>query len=102
MKKLTSQNSLNRSKQKQPIAQPANAADDSDGGHSRAGINSEAFVAHLKFVSEHHRQIEKIAIVTDSEFLKIMPHIAGLLVHPKIKQFDLGKTDEALAWLETG
>jgi hypothetical protein len=62
----------------------------------------EAFVAHLKFVSERHRQIERIAIVTDSEFLKIMPHIAGLLVHPKIKQFDVGETDAALAWLETG
>ena len=62
----------------------------------------QAFVAHLKFVSEHHRQIERIAIVTDSEFLKIMPHIASLLVHPKIKQFDLDKTDEALAWLENG
>lgn len=62
----------------------------------------EAFAAHLKFVSEHHRQIERIAIVTDSEILKIMPRIAGLLVHPKIKQFDLGKTDEAIAWLDTG
>ena len=62
----------------------------------------EAFVAHLKFVSEHHRQIERIAIVTDSEFLKIMPQIASLLVHPKLRQFDLEKTDEALAWLESG
>lgn len=62
----------------------------------------EAFVAHLKFISAHHQQIERIAIVTDSEFLKIMPHIAGLLVHPKIKQFGVGQTDEGLAWLETG
>ena len=62
----------------------------------------EAFVAHLKFISEHHRQIERIAIVTDSEILKIMPHIASLLIHPKIKQFDLRETDAALAWLETG
>jgi stage II sporulation SpoAA-like protein len=62
----------------------------------------EAFVAHLKFVSEHHRQIERIAIVTDSGLLKLMPHIAGLLVHPKIRQFDLAETDAALAWLESG
>ena len=62
----------------------------------------EAFAAHLKFVSEHHREIERIAIVTDSALLKVMPHIAGLLVHPKIKQFDLARTDEAVAWLETG
>ena len=43
----------------------------------------EAFMAHLKFVSEHHQQIERIAIVTESELLKIMPHIASLLVHPR-------------------
>jgi len=62
----------------------------------------QAFAAHLKFVSDHHRQIERIAIVTESELLKIMPHIAGLLVHPKIRQFDLGEANEALTWLETG
>jgi hypothetical protein len=62
----------------------------------------EAFVAHLKFVSEHHREIERIAIVTDSALLKVMPHIAGLLVHPKIKQFDPARIDEAVAWLEAG
>ena len=56
----------------------------------------QAFAAHLTFVLEHHRQIERIAIVTDSEILKIMPHIASLLVHPKIRQFDLGKANEAL------
>jgi len=64
--------------------------------------NFEAFVAHLKFVSEHHRQIEKIAVVTDSALLKVMPHFAGLLVHPKIRQFDLSETDAALAWLGSG
>ncbi len=60
----------------------------------------EAFLSHLKFVSEHHQQIQRIAIVTDSELLKIMPHVAGLLVHPKIKQFELDETAAALTWLE--
>ena len=61
----------------------------------------QAFATHLKFVSEHHQQIERIAIVTDSELLKIMPRVASVLVHPKIKQFDVGKLDEAMAWLRT-
>src|SRR6516165_7148970 len=39
-----------------------------------------AFVSHLKFVADHHRQIERIAAVTDTEFLKIMPRIGGHLV----------------------
>jgi hypothetical protein len=31
-----------------------------------------AFVSHLKFVGDHHRQIERIAAVTNSGFLRIM------------------------------
>jgi hypothetical protein len=34
-----------------------------------------ALVSHLKFVADHHRQIERIAAVTDSGFLKIVPRI---------------------------
>jgi SpoIIAA-like len=64
--------------------------------------NLEAFVSHLKFIAAHHRQIERIAVVTGSGFLKIMPHIAGLFVQPKIRHFDLNENDRALAWLETG
>jgi hypothetical protein len=61
--------------------------------------NFEAFVSHLKFTAAHHRQIERIAVVTESGFLKIMPHIAGLLVQPKVRHFDLDEKDRALAWL---
>lgn len=61
-----------------------------------------AFVSHLKFVVDHHRQIERIAAVTDSGFLKIMPRIAGQFVQAKIKHFDFEEKDQALAWLEMG
>jgi hypothetical protein len=62
----------------------------------------DAFVSHLKFIADHHRHIERIAVVTDSELLKIMPRIANLLVQPKVRHFDLEEKDRALAWLETG
>ena len=61
-----------------------------------------AFVSHLKFVGDHHRQIERIAAVTDSRFLKIMPRIAEHFVQAKIRHFDFAQKDQALAWLETG
>jgi len=61
-----------------------------------------AFVSHLKFVGDHHRQIERIAAVTNSGFLKIMPRIASHFVHAKIKRFDFCEKDRALKWLETG
>jgi len=59
-------------------------------------------LSHLKFVAGHHRQIERIAVVTDSAFLKIMPRIASVVIHPEIKQFNFAEKDRALAWLQIG
>ena len=61
-----------------------------------------ALVSHLKFVADHHRRIERIAAVTDSGFLKIVPRIASHFVQAKIEHFDFEEKDRALAWLETG
>jgi hypothetical protein len=57
-------------------------------------------VAHLKFVADHHRLIKRIAAVTDSGFLKIMPRIASHFVQAKIRHFNFDEKDRALAWLE--
>jgi len=62
--------------------------------------NFEAFVSHMKFVADHHRQIERVAAVSDSTLLKIMPRIAGLFVQAEVRHFDLRDKDLALAWLE--
>jgi hypothetical protein len=64
--------------------------------------NFGAFVSHLRFVADHHRQIERIAAVTNSGFLKIVPRIANHFVRAEIKHFDFEDKDQALAWLETG
>jgi SpoIIAA-like len=62
----------------------------------------DAVKAHLRFVRDHHRRIERIAAVTDSAFLKLAPHIAKLFVQPDIRVFGSADKDRALAWLETG
>ena len=64
--------------------------------------NFEALLAHLKFVGEHQRLIERVAAVTDSEFLTIMPSIVTHFVHAEVKHFGLDEKERALAWLETG
>ncbi|MBD9373061.1 STAS/SEC14 domain-containing protein [Rhizobium sp. ARZ01] len=61
-----------------------------------------AVAAHLKFVSNHHRQIERIAVVTSSKLLRIVPGLARYFVHPEIRPFDFQQQALALAWLETG
>jgi hypothetical protein len=61
-----------------------------------------AWVSHLKFVKDHHRRVKRVAAVTDSEFFKIMPHIATHFVSAEIRQFPSEQRTEALAWLEAG
>ena len=58
------------------------------------------FVEHLRFVRDHHRSIKRVAAVTDSGFLKVMPRIAEHFAHPEIKVFDSAANARALDWLE--
>ena len=58
-----------------------------------------ALVAHLKFVREHHRKIEKVAVVSDSSFLTIAPQIAAHFVQADVRHFPQSQRETALAWL---
>lgn len=58
-----------------------------------------ALVAHLKFVRDHHRQIGRVAAVTDGRLLSLMPRIADHFVAAEIRHFDYDDRDEALDWL---
>ena len=60
-----------------------------------------ALVAHLKFVRDHHRKIEKIAAVSDSSFLSIAPKIASHFVQADVRHFAESQREEAFAWLRT-
>jgi hypothetical protein len=55
----------------------------------------------MKFVHSHHRDIERVAAVTDSDFLRIAPAIARHFLQPEIRVFPSSQEAEALAWLQT-
>ena len=57
-----------------------------------------ALIAHLKFVKHHHQQIEKVAVVADGSFAKVMPHVASHFLHAQVKHFE--DEDAARDWLE--
>jgi SpoIIAA-like len=61
--------------------------------------NFAALVSHLTFVKDHHRHIAKVAAVTDSGFLSILPRIADHFVHAEVKHFDYDDKQQALSWL---
>jgi SpoIIAA-like len=58
-------------------------------------------LSHLKFVKNHHQHIAKVAAVTDSGFLSIMPSIVGHFVHAQVRHFDYGDKEGALTWLQS-
>src|SRR6478672_10822306 len=60
-----------------------------------------AILAHLRFIKDHHRKIEKIAAVSDSSFLSIAPKIASHFVQAEVRHFAQSQREEALAWLQT-
>jgi hypothetical protein len=60
-------------------------------------------VAHFRFIRDHHRKIEKLAVVSDSSFLTVAPNFASHFVQAEIRHFPPSRRDEAVAWLhETG
>jgi hypothetical protein len=61
-----------------------------------------AFVSHFKFVANHHRQIDRVAAVTDSGLRTIVSRIVQPFVTPQIRVFDFAQKAQALDWLEAG
>jgi len=58
-----------------------------------------AMLTHLTFVKNHLPHIAKVAAVTDSAFLSILPRVVEHFVHADVRHFDYDKKQEALAWL---
>ena len=58
-----------------------------------------ALLAHFKFVTEHHRQIPRVAIVSDTTGTSLLPNLAKHFVNAELKHFPAAERDEALGWL---
>lgn len=64
--------------------------------------NIGALFSHLQFVMGHHSKVERVAVVSDSEMLKLAPHIAKHFVAAEIRRFPPNEDAQALAWLKGG
>ena len=60
--------------------------------------NAQALFAHLKLVRIHHKVIEKVALVSDSKLLSIMPTLVDLFLDAKIRHFQSGDLERAREW----
>lgn len=58
-----------------------------------------ALASHLRFVRDHHRLIGKIAAVSDSAVLSVVPQLAKHFVKAEVRHFSANERPTALAWL---
>ena len=59
-----------------------------------------ALISHVKFVMGHHSKVARVAVVSDSELLKLAPHVAKHFVAAEVRQFPSGDKAHALGWLK--
>ncbi|MBS3797180.1 MULTISPECIES: STAS/SEC14 domain-containing protein [unclassified Pseudoalteromonas] len=58
-----------------------------------------ALSAHLRFARDHHKQIGRIALVTDSPMAMLGEHLAAHFISAEIKAFKYDQIEQARAWL---
>jgi hypothetical protein len=58
-----------------------------------------AFLAHMRFVKDHHKHIRRIALVTDSGIGDIAEHLVAHFVSAEIKQFPSSEFAAAREWI---
>jgi hypothetical protein len=61
-----------------------------------------AMISHLRFVHGHHRQIRRVALVTDSAIGRLAEHLASHFVAAEVRHFPAAERDVALSWLVAG
>jgi hypothetical protein len=61
-----------------------------------------AMIGHFRFVHDHHRQIRRVALVTDSAIGKLAEHVASHFVAAEVRHFPAAEREAALVWLVTG
>jgi len=63
--------------------------------------NPQGLLSHLKFVRTHHRNIRKVAFVSDSRFYEIASRVVSRCVHPEVRHFTFQYQASAFDWIGT-
>ncbi len=60
-----------------------------------------ALISHLKFVRSAQQDVSRVAAVTDSTALSLVPKIVDHFVSAEVRHFDFSQQDDALTWLRS-
>jgi len=68
-------------------------------GSFPAWADLAALLKHLRFIREHHRLVERVAIVSDARALDLAPRLARRFVSAEVRHFRAAEFRDALAWV---
>lgn len=69
-----------------------------EAAHFPGWENFGAAASHFRFIRDHHREIRKLAIVTDSPLGTLAEHLGSHFVAAEIRHFPSSQASEAKAW----
>lgn len=58
-----------------------------------------AFIAHMRFVKDHHKKVSHVAIVTDTPVAPVAKSVASHFVSAEIQAFRYEQFDKAVQWI---
>lgn len=64
--------------------------------------NFGSFTAHMHFVREHHKQVERIAMVKDSSLAGMAEQLGKHFTSAEVRHFAFADDAKALEWLRAG
>jgi len=70
-----------------------------DSGSFPGWYDFHAMISHIRFISDHHRAIRRVAFVTDSPVLTLLPRLADHFVTAQVRHFRHADREAALDWL---
>ncbi|MBV8249539.1 MAG: STAS/SEC14 domain-containing protein [Comamonas sp.] len=63
--------------------------------------NWAGFSAHMSFVRHHHKQVEHIALVTDSQLAGMAEFLGKHLMDAEVRHFPFTEDAQAMQWLQS-
>ena len=60
--------------------------------------NLRSVIRHVRFMRDHHRKVERVALAADSRLASLVPHIAEHFAEAEVKSFRFDELDAAIAW----
>jgi len=57
------------------------------------------FTKHMKFIKDHHKKVDRVAIVTDSKLANASEHIVKHFVSAEVQKFPYDQLEAAKKWV---